>query len=49
MTEYRRGMKFCRYHHPDLRAAAIADNTRRLRAYWSGYRLAKALAANGEA
>jgi hypothetical protein len=49
MTEHRKGMRFCRYHDPDLRAAAIADNTRRLRAYWSGYRLAKVLAANGEA
>jgi hypothetical protein len=45
MTVHRAGMRFCRYHSPDLRAAAIADNTRRLRAYWQRRRVAEALAA----
>jgi hypothetical protein len=45
MTEQR----FCRYHHYHLREATIADNTRRLRAYWDRYRLAAALAKAGSA
>jgi hypothetical protein len=49
MTEHRKGMRFCRYHHYDLREATIADNTRRLRAYWDRYRLAAALAKAGSA
>ena len=45
MLADRHGLRFCKYHHPDLRAAAIADNVRRLRAYWARYRLAAAIAA----
>lgn len=47
MTVHRAGYRFCRYHDPDLRSAAIADNVRRLKAYWERKRAAEALAATG--
>ena len=45
MLADRHGLRFCKYHHPDLRAAAIADNVRRLRAYWAARRIAEEFVA----
>jgi hypothetical protein len=47
MTVHRKGYQLCRYHHHDLRGAAIADNVRRLKAYWKARRFAEALAETG--
>jgi hypothetical protein len=42
MTVDRLGLRLCRYHDPRTRDAVIADNRRRLQAYWQRRRAATA-------
>jgi mannosyltransferase OCH1-like enzyme len=43
MSEYRKGWRFCEYHHPDLRQATIERNRIALKAYWRNWRIARGL------
>jgi hypothetical protein len=40
----RLGFTLCNYHHPDLKAATVADNTAKIREYWAKRRAAKVAA-----